>query len=293
MKFPRPLPALSVPVTVPKTGWSGFARNRARAAAKNGQGTASPWVWALAGVLAGLLLATLFNAPARWLTALVQQALNERLVFEDVRGTVWRGSARMRLNGGEGSTDAATLPGRLSWLMQPSWSGLLADLNADCCMQQAGHWRWQPRWAGYKLTLADSQSQWPAQWLTGLGTPWNTVQLEGQLDLSTQALVIERAAGRTWVNGQVELNARHISSRLSTLRPMGSYRLTLTGGATPSIGLATLEGALQLSGNGQWVANRLRFDGVASATPERLDALSNLLNIIGRRDGARAIIKIG
>jgi general secretion pathway protein N len=41
------------------------------------------------------------------------------------------------------------------------------------------------------------------------------------------------------------------------------------------------------------VGAKLRFEGLASAAPERLDALSNLLNIIGRRDGARAIIKVG
>ena len=129
--------------------------------------------------------------------------------------------------------------------------------------------------------------------LAGLGTPWNTVQVEGQLHLSTQALVIESAAGRTWVTGHVELDAQRISSRLSTLKPMGSYRVTLTGGATPTLELATLEGALQLSGHGQWVANKLHFDGVASAAPQQLDALSNLLNILGRRDGVRSIIKIG
>ena len=74
---------------------------------------------------------------------------------------------------------------------------------------------------------------------------------------------------------------------------MGSYRLTLSGGPTPALKLETLEGSLQLTGNGQWVGGKLRFDGVASATPERQEALANLLNIIGRRDGARALIKIG
>jgi general secretion pathway protein N len=84
-----------------------------------------------------------------------------------------------------------------------------------------------------------------------------------------------------------------MSSRLSTLKPMGSYRISLLGGATPSIALETLEGSLQLAGSGQWVGSKLRFEGFASAAPERLEALSNLLNIIGRRDGARAIIKVG
>jgi len=84
-----------------------------------------------------------------------------------------------------------------------------------------------------------------------------------------------------------------MASRLSTLKPMGSYRVTLAGGASPELRLTTLAGPLQLSGQGQWVGQRLRFDGEASSAPESQAALSNLLNIIGRRNGARAIIKVG
>ena len=160
-------------------------------------------------------------------------------------------------------------------------------------MQQAWRLTVQPRWSGTQLALTDSLSQWPAQWLTGLGTPWNTVQPDGQLTLLTQGLTLQWAAGRLLLGGRVQLDATQMSSRLSTLKPMGSYRISLLGGATPSIALETLEGSLQLSGSGQWVGSKLRFDGFASAAPERLEALSNLLNIIGRRDGARAIIKVG
>ena len=241
----------------------------------------------------GLVLAMLVNAPARWLTAVLQQGAQGRVVFEDSRGTVWKGSARLALTGGAGSTDAASLPGRLAWELFPIWGGVRADLQADCCMQQPWRVSLLPRWTGARVQVADSLSQWPAQWLSGLGTPWNTVQVEGQLILATQGLVMEWTAGRMSLAGRAQLDATQISSRLSTLKPMGSYRITVLGGATPNLQLETLEGSLQLSGAGQWVGSKLRFEGVASATPERLDALSNLLNIIGRRDGARAIIKVG
>jgi general secretion pathway protein N len=253
----------------------------------------SPWAWAAAGALLGLLLATVLNAPARWLTAALQEAMSGRVVFEDARGTVWNGSARLVLAGGAGSSDAATLPGRLNWRIRPNGSGLQADLLADCCTQQAWRWSVLPRWGGASLVLADSLSQWPARVLTGLGTPWNTVQAEGQLGLTTQGLELQWVAGRLLISGRAQLDAMQISSRLSTLKPMGSYRITLQGGSTTSIALETLEGSLQLSGSGQWVGSKLRFEGLASAAPERLDALSNLLNIIGRRDGARSIIKVG
>jgi general secretion pathway protein N len=151
----------------------------------------------------------------------------------------------------------------------------------------------QPRWGGGRLAVEDGQAQMPAALLAGLGTPWNTLQLDGNLLLATRGLSVEWIEGRLSVAGQAELQAQRLSSRLSTLRPMGSYRITLLGGDTPTLQLQTLEGSLQLSGSGQWVGSRLRFSGAATAAPEREEALANLLNIIGRRSGARSIITLG
>jgi hypothetical protein len=50
---------------------------------------------------------------------------------------------------------------------------------------------------------------------------------------------------------------------------------------------------LQLSGSGEWAAGRLRFRGQASAAPGFEAVLGNLLNIIGRRQGAVSLISIG
>lgn len=253
----------------------------------------APWAWAASGVMLGLLMGLLVFAPARWLANLVQQASGGQLLLEDARGTLWTGSTRLTLSGGVGSLDAATLPGRLNWQLRPAWTGLTVQLSADCCLKQAWQWQLSPSLRGLQLVFSDSQSQWPAQWLTGLGTPWNTLQAQGQLAVSTQGLTLSWAAGRLQVAGRAQVDALDLSSRLSTLRPMGSYRVTLGGGATPALLLTTLNGSLQLSGQGQWVGNTFRFVGEASAAPESLAALSNLLNIIGRRDGARSIIKVG
>jgi general secretion pathway protein N len=46
----------------------------------------------------------------------------------------------------------------------------------------------QPRLGGGKIQVSDSQTQWPAALLAGLGTPWNTLQLDGALLLSTRGL---------------------------------------------------------------------------------------------------------
>ncbi len=257
----------------------------------------SPWAWASAGVLLGVLGSLVLFAPARWLSAAVRQASGGQLLLEQARGTLWSGSARLTLTGGSGSLDSATLPGRLSWVVRPGLLngafGLGLQLSADCCLQRPWLWQMAPVWGGVRIAFSDSQSQWPAQLLTGLGTPWNTVQARGLLGLNAQAFVVTWLAGRWQLAGRVQLDAQDLSSRLTTLRPMGSYRLLLSGGATPELLLSTVSGSLQLSGRGQWVGGKLRFVGEASAAEESLAALSNLLNIIGRRDGARSIIKVG
>ena len=243
--------------------------------------------------MAGLLTAFILFAPAHWLASLISQRSDGRVLLSEPVGTVWNGSARLLLSGGPGSTDAMALPTRLDWRLAPRWDGVAAELATACCMPRPLHLRVKLRWGGAHLQIADGQSDWPAAMLTGLGTPWNTLQLDGALRLETRALSVEWLTGRLAISGQAELKAQRMSSRLSTLRPMGSYRITLSGGQTPTLQLETLDGSLQLSGNGQWVGSRLRFSGVASAAPESESALSNLLNIIGRRTGARSVISIG
>ena len=84
---------------------------------------------------------------------------------------------------------------------------------------------------------------------------------------------------------------------MSTLDNLGSYRISLTGDAAnpgiSNLSLTTQDGPLQLSGSGTAGPAGVRFRGEARATAAEEPALSNLLNIIGRRDGARSVISIG
>lgn len=257
----------------------------------------APWGWALAGTGAGLLLVGLFFAPARWLAQQVEHVSGERVQLVAPQGTVWRGSAQLVLGAGPGSRAPTALPGRIQWQLHPGLQGLTLVLKADCCLSQDWVWTTHPVWNGVRVSLSDLPAAQPAHWpsaiLTGLGTPWNTLQLQGSLALSSQALALQWQAGTWQVTGQAQLEARAMSSSLSTVKPLGSYRLTLEGGTTPALRLSTLDGALQLRGAGHWTQGHLQFDGEASAVPERREALAHLLNLIGRREGARSIITVG
>ncbi len=267
------------------------------AAARHTPSSGSAWRWSVWGAVLGALLATAVWAPARWLTWSVAQASQGQVQLNNPRGTLWQGSAQLTLSGGAGSRDAQSLPGRLHWRITPGALNWGVQLQADCCMPVPLQVQLQAGWSTLRVQLTDHQSRWPAAWLSGLGAPWNTLQTDGQLQLRTEALQLQWAAGRLQMQGLAELNAVQMSSRLSTLKPMGSYRVqvrgTPKGTATPELQLSTLQGPLQLQGQGQWVGSRLRCSGEASAETGHEAALSNLLNIIGRRQGTRSLLSLG
>lgn len=251
------------------------------------------WPWSVTGALTGGLAALLLFAPAHWVASAVSQATQGRLLLSQTRGTLWDGSAQLTLTAGAGSQDATRLPGRLHWQLGLRWGHAALQLHADCCTPQPTQVQITPRWGSLRIAIGSHQSHWPAQLLAGLGTPWNTLQPQGQLAVTSPALTLQLTPSHLHIEGQLQLNAADLSSRLSALHPMGSYQLSLQGGPTPSLQLSTTRGDLRLTGQGQWVGARLRFQGEASAAPGREDALNNLLNIIGRRDGARSLITLG
>jgi general secretion pathway protein N len=255
----------------------------------------------LAGALLGLILALVVFAPARWVAALVTQGSGGKVALADVQGRVWQGHGELVLLA-HGQRDVGMrLPGRVSWQLQPHWQplqswrpGLRLAVHAPCCMESPLNAQVLANWGGASWAVQDHQSDWPADLLAGLGTPWNTLDMQGILKLSLQGLSGHWAQGRLQWAGTLGMRAVDVSSRLSTLRPLGSYALTVQGGTAAHLSLQSLPGSrLQLAGSGQWVGGRLRFLGEASASASHEEALSNLLNIIGRRNGPRSFIQLG
>lgn len=266
--------------------------------------------WAIAGAVFGGIVSLVLSAPAAWLAQAVTSSSNGRFVLADARGTVWSGSAVTVLTGGRGSVDASALPGRLNWSLGWRWAGglgVVLSVEHACCLNGTQKIALHAGWGSASAALLPSSNaagapstwfgQWPSSWLSGLGTPWNTLELGGVTRFSSQGSELQWIQGRWNFKGQAQIDLRGVSSRVSPLPYLGSYYLTLT--SDPSnpgnalMSLTTSEGALQLSGSGNWNANGVRFRGEARAEPADEAALSNLLNIMGRRDGSRSVISIG
>jgi general secretion pathway protein N len=251
--------------------------------------------WGLAGAISGLLIGLGVFAPASWLASALGHFSHGQVQLVEARGTVWNGSARLLLTGGSASQDARLLPGRLGWTLRPGLANWRLRIDAECCTPQGLLADVVPGWRTWRIDVALADSRWPAAVLTGLGAPWNTLQPRGQLRVRTQGLSLEWSEGRMQVQGEATIDALDLSSGLSTLRPIGSYRLQLRGAGLsnpPQLVLETLQGSLKLSGRGQWNGARWNFRGEARAAPEQELVLGNLLNIVGRRQGARSDIAL-
>ena len=154
------------------------------------------------------------------------------------------------------------------------------------------------------LAGATPLGQWPMGWLEGRGFPWNTIHPGGVLTLTTHNLSFALQGGHWRTLGSTQIEIRQASSRLTTLDTLGTYRVLIQpdpstqikpgDGATRAlVWVSTLDGALQIDGRGLIGATGVRIRAEAHAAPGSEAALNNLLNLIGRRNGALSAISIG
>ena len=270
---------------------------------RDATGRRRAWPWALAGAFFGALLAAAAQAPAHWLARWIADTTDQRLLLTDARGTLWSGSAVAVLGGGPGSRDASALPGRLHWSIGRApgqWRQLELQLRHACCIDGTLRLRIEPGIDRQRVSLPPGRQavgHWPAGWLSGLGAPFNTLRLGGAARLWADGLSVETVQGRWRLAGRAELELLGLSSALSALDTLGSYRLVISGDGSgpggPRLVLDTLQGPLRLAGSGQWAGPTLRFRGQAQADAGSEAMLNNLLNLLGQRQGALALLAIG
>ncbi len=197
--------------------------------------SSSGWRWALLGACIGIAFALAVFAPARWLAAgLAQWSDRPPAPDQCARHGLERHRPAWCSPAAAGGAESISLPGPLGWTLRPRWDGIRRRARPALLRGKPLACRHARAPAALELDWRDGQSRWPAAMLAGFGAPWNTLKPEGALDLATQALVLE-----CWsepllaLAGRATLDATDISSSLSTLQPMGSYRLALDGGPAP------------------------------------------------------------
>lgn len=238
---------------------------------------------------ASVLLTVAVFFPASWVSALVESRTGGRLTLGDAQGTLWRGSAF--IGGAAGNNGAVTplLPGRFAWRITPLALIGMVEVQLD-----------NPQALAQPLTFKGSWSQWqlspsalllPAEGLSGLGAPLNTLAPSGVMRLSWSSLALALDGQQLAVTGRTTLEMSDMASRLAPIRPLGSYALALDWrGQQAALTLSSVKGPLLLSGSGNLNRGRLNFSGQAEAAKGYEETLASLLNLLGpRRPGTNAI----
>lgn len=249
-------------------------------------------IWLLAGVVSIALIVLAFF-PAAWIVPLLEQQTGGRITLGDAQGSLWSGSAF--IGGAAGGSDAVVplLPGRFSWRLSP----LILLGSVDIELQN-------PEALSQPVSVTGSWYQWqvspaaillPAERLAALGAPLNTVQPSGQMRLSWGLLQLARQEGSIGITGTMNLEMNDLASRMSPVKPLGSYNLALDWhGTQASAALRTVKGPLLLSGTGTLTNGHLQFSGKAQAEMDQQEKLANFVNLLGqrRREGDQDIIAL-
>jgi general secretion pathway protein N len=252
----------------------------------------SGFVWLLAGI-ASVALTMMMFFPATWMTALVEKQTAGRLTLGDANGTLWRGSAF--IGGAASGSDPITplLPGRFSWRLSPMV--LLGSVDAELENAEA---------LSQPISVKGSWHQWqvspgaillPAERLAALGAPLNTVLPSGQMRLSWDMLQLKQQNGKIEMTGAMNLAINDLGSRMSPVKPLGSYDLSLDWhGTQAAVTLKTVQGPMLLNGSGMINNGRPQFSGTAQAEAGQEQRLANFLNLLGqrRREGDKDVIAL-
>ncbi|HVW52492.1 MAG TPA: type II secretion system protein N [Trinickia sp.] len=239
---------------------------------------ALPWL-VIALVSCGVTL--LVMMPAAWITPQFAKASQGHVNLIDPSGSVWNGSATLVLAAGRDAGAGTLLPGRVRW-QTAFWPLLTGHLDMRMQHVPAMPEAIEVAAGARSATVSAGEIAVPAALLAGLGAPFNTLDLRGSVRV---AWTPWRVLG-TRAYGQLVVTLTDMTSRVSPVKPLGSYRVAFQSqGDDSTIDLSTLNGPLMLSGHGMVSANSTSFHGQASAQPQARDNLAGLLNVLGRPNG--------
>lgn len=230
--------------------------------------------WRLASLGLGIYaLGLVAMAPASLIDSGLQQASKGRLRLADARGTLWSGTGQLEARDWLEQTAIAR---SVAWRVRPVYF-LRGQLRAEVALDQAA----KP----FPLTLSLSQIEvaevdlnLPAAAL-GLGEPkLAPLGLTGDALLRVTRLVL----GRDNIEGSAVLQWRGAGSAYTRISPLGDYELRFDAeGGTVRASLRTLQGPLQLSGQGSWTrGSKPAFQGTARIAPEQRQQLAPLMRMI-------------
>lgn len=231
--------------------------------------------------------------PASWVGVALERQTLGRISLGDIQGSFWRGSAFVGAAVDHKSAVTPLFPGRFSWRISPAI--LLGQVAVELENKQVMSAPLQINGNFQQWHISPASISLPPERLEGLGAPLNTIGPSGKIVLHWRQLALSLVQGKMLINGIMKLDLNEMASRASSIKPLGSYALTLNWrGDVANMVLNTSKGPMMLEGNGVLEQGRFRFSGKAYAEQGQEEKMANLLNLLGRRrqEGDKQIIAL-
>ncbi len=220
--------------------------------------------------------------PASYLAPVIEHGTSGRITLGDAQGTIWQGSAFIASAASKDVAITPLLPGRFQWRISPQILLGIVDVelsnpeSLSDTVHATGSW--------HTVNISPAAITLPAERLASLGAPLNTIRPYGQMRLVWQPLQVSLLQGQADLIGSMDLQLDDMATRLSPIKPLGTYNLRFTWqGQRADVALTSKQGPLLLNGTGKLENGRLRFNGTAEAAVGHEQQLANLLNLLGQR----------
>jgi hypothetical protein len=245
------------------------------------------WVLYVIFGLVFYLLFLIVELPASWFAWGLNQYTQGKVRLDPIGGSLWSGNGKLVVYYPPstphdlGATEWSINP---LWLfagrLQIHWQTSTPDTSIDTTFR-----------LGFgQVQLVDTDIAFPAQSISSFYPAATLFSPKGQVRVHTDKLSIDESG----IEGTGEIHWQNAGSSLSSVQPLGDYRLEITGGGkATNLKLTTTSGALELNGQGKWQIQDGQLQIIGTAVPrERASELDPLLKLLGpdQGNGHRSLI---
>ena len=239
------------------------------------------WLGYLFVGIAAYVIFLIVTVPATWLSWGLARITQGTVDLSEERGSLWVGRGRLVVHY---PRSASRDLGNTEWRVNPLWlplgrlqislkaTGSQSDLSVAVGVT--------PK----RIVLQRSHISADANMASAFYAPARLLAPKGRLQFNADDLALDKKG----LHGNAVVTWEGASSGLSSVQPLGDYRIDISGtGADAALKLTTLRGDLQLSGTGRWQlleTGDLQFNGIARPK-SRGQELQSLLNLLGRDQG--------
>lgn len=236
-------------------------------------------------LILGLVFYFLFliiSIPSGWLAWGLNKYGHGTFVLTQTTGTLWSGQGQLSVSY---KRNRPVNIGYVDWNIGSLWlitGRLVATLGLSGETLRAHS---QITISPSTIKIKDLRASIQAENLGSYYSPASLISPTGQITISSKELAI----GDGGISGNAEGQWHDAGSSLSSVKPLGSYNLTITGkGENAQITLESgSKSALRLTGKGNWalVNGVINFNGTAAPVNKKSE-LEPLLTLIGRDVGS-------